>query len=219
MTTKYCKSCKSNYNLNDFGLKSNGEEYKTCINCRNRNRHRLKEKLCDIEEIKQTFIDLNCNIYNCDKMKWMMELKSYEAEEYFQSIILMKNNVFIERLTKNGSQHILKFLNQVGINIENKPNGCPESFNVIFYCGKTENDIKVVFSKEPINRFNNFMRNEKLKNRRTCELCCVKSKCFRVRGQCEKKQCIQCFKENNKHLINDCPFCRYNFTEHHTKDN
>ena len=93
-------------------------------------------------------------------MKWMMELKSYEAEEYFQNMILMKNNVFIERLTKNGSQHILKFLNQVGINIENKPNGCPESFNVILYCGKTKNDIKVVFSKEPITRFNDFMKSE-----------------------------------------------------------
>ena len=148
MTTKYCKGCKSNYELNEFGLKSNGEKYKTCLYCRNRNknltcdeqRHKnnrqiIKEKPCDIEEIKQTFIDLNCNIYNCDKMKWMMELKSYEAEEYFQNIILMKNNVFIERLTKNGSQHIFKSLNQIGINIQSI---LIESINVILYCGKAK---------------------------------------------------------------------------------
>ena len=28
MTTKYCKGCKSNCDLNDFGLKSNGENIK-----------------------------------------------------------------------------------------------------------------------------------------------------------------------------------------------
>ena len=37
-TTRYCKGCRFDKAIDDFVLKFNGKEYKTCISCRNRNK-------------------------------------------------------------------------------------------------------------------------------------------------------------------------------------
>ena len=128
--------------------------------------------------------------------------------------IIRDNNVFIESFTKESSPYVFPLLCNTGL-AKRFVFDC--NCNIIMYYDKSTSALRIIFSKEPDNRFAKFMLKEKLKNRRMCELCCNKSKCFRICGRCDKKQCVQCFKENNKQFINDCPFCRYNFRKHHMR--
>jgi hypothetical protein len=219
-TTKYCKSCKA-YSSN-FGFKPNGEEYKTCKTCRDKKKKQKilpvvnaepeEPKICDIEEIKQSFIDLNCEIYTYEKMKWLINLNPKEGKQYFTQIMTSENSAFIETITEDNICNLFQFFDSIGVDHMKMKLGY--NCNFVIYTDKHQDKLVIVFTSATNNLFDNFMIKEKLKNRRTCELCCEKSKCFRVCHQCNKRHCVKCFKENNKQFINDCPFCRYTFKEH-----
>ena len=45
----FCKGCKKTKDNEYFGMKNNGTQYKTCVNCRERNQKKPEDKK---EEIK-----------------------------------------------------------------------------------------------------------------------------------------------------------------------
>ena len=49
----YCKGCKTTKDNEDFGIKNNGTQYKTCVRCRDKNKQiEVKQKCKD-----KTFLD------------------------------------------------------------------------------------------------------------------------------------------------------------------
>ena len=57
---------------------------------------------------------------------------------------------------------------------------------------------------------NNFMASVKLKNKRRLDICCEKSKCFKVCCKCNNRICSFCFKKSKKL---DRSFCRYDLIQ------
>ena len=64
------------------------------------------------------------------------------------------------------------------------------------------------------NIYHGFMECLKLPNKKMCDICNNKKKCFRECTKCKNKFCVECFKNHNKDYVNSCPYCRNNIDEH-----
>ena len=69
-------------------------------------------------------------------------------------------------------------------------------------------------SDSHMNIYHGFMECLKLPNKKMCDICNIKKKCFRQCAKCNNKICFECFKNHNKEYINSCPYCRYDMAEH-----
>jgi hypothetical protein len=69
-----------------------------------------------------------------------------------------------------------------------------------------------------INFFEDYVVDEKLKNRRRCEICNLKKKCYRICARCKGKVCIECYNKMNSCTLAPCPYCRYSFNDHVDKE-
>ena len=83
-----CKGCRKTKVNEDFGLKDNGTQYKTCIQCRNKKIKKIGETeeeitCCDVELIRDTFRKLNCRIVYLNELKYMMDLDRNDVRSIF----------------------------------------------------------------------------------------------------------------------------------------
>ena len=101
-----CKGCRKTKVNEDFGLKTDGNQYTTCIKCRNKkikNIEKEEEELtcCDVELIRDTFRKLNCRIVYLNELKYMMDLDKHVAISIFSKMIMYNNLAVIETITSD----------------------------------------------------------------------------------------------------------------------
>ena len=65
-----------------------------------------------------------------------------------------------------------------------------------------------------INVLANYVHTDKEKNRKRCNICQRKKKCFRVCYRCKERYCADCFYNLHDTSMKPCPYCRYSFSEH-----
>ena len=73
----FCKVCRKTKVNEDFGLKGNGTQYKTCIKCRSKEIKKIEEEeitCCDVEQIRDTFRKLNYEIVYLNDLTYMFHL-------------------------------------------------------------------------------------------------------------------------------------------------
>ena len=206
----FCKGCKKTKNNEDFGMKNNGSQYKTCVKCRERKQKKPEEiKCCDEEEIRNTFKQLNCKIVYLNELEYMLGLDRASARMVFNKMIILNNLAIVETIKESNFMYILALTTHLGISIDNTVNF---NVNLVIY-KKHNNKFRVVYNYSDRNIFDGFMKCLKLPNKKMCDICNYKKKCFRQCGKCNNKVCIDCFKNNNNKHINSCPYCRYNMSD------
>ena len=103
MMSVLCKGCKKTEKHNDIGLKTNGSQYKTCMQCRNKElKEEPQEELpncCDAEGIRNTFKTVNCEIVYASELKCMLALDRGIAQAIFAGVIKTQSFVIVETIT------------------------------------------------------------------------------------------------------------------------
>ena len=118
-----CKGCRKTKVNEDFGLKTDGNQYKTCIKCRNKkikNIEKEEEELtcCDVELIRDTFRKLNCRIVYLNELKYMMDLDRHVASSIFSKMVMYNNIAIIETITSDNFCFILNLLEHIVVYTE-----------------------------------------------------------------------------------------------------
>ena len=213
--SSFCKGCRKTKDNEDFGIKEDGSQYKTCTKCRNRKNKPIEiiQHCCDDEELRNTLKQLNCTIIRLNTLSYMLGMDAYSAQKLFWNIISHGNHAITETITLNNIHFITVLFNHVGFDTKNSSE---ENVNIImFKMSKTEVFYATYGSDK--NVLEGFMKCLKLPNKKMCDICNYKKKCLRQCGKCNNKLCIDCFKTNNNEYINSCPYCRYNILEHSKK--
>jgi len=211
-----CKGCRKTKVNEDFGLKTDGNQYKTCIKCRNnkiKNIEKEEEELtcCDVELIRDTFRKLNCRIVYLNELKYMMDLDRHVVSSIFSKMVMYNNIAIIETITPDNFCFIMNLL----IHLEIYTSGDIRHFgeNILIYKNSKVSLMRATISSTT-NIFEGFMKCIKLPNKKMCDICNNKKKCFRECAKCKNKLCVECFKNHNKDYVNSCPYCRNNIEEH-----
>ena len=82
----FCKGCRKTKDNDEFVLKANGTQYKTRMACRNKKNKKSEEEIiecCDVETIRNTFKQLNCETVYVNDFGFMMDLYSGFARALF----------------------------------------------------------------------------------------------------------------------------------------
>ena len=141
-----------------------------------------------------------------NELEYMMDLDSGLARAFFNNVIKTMNFAIIETLS----------------------NSCP-LMNLFMHLGFDTNHIRTyginlviyrIFNHTMArslngcvrNIFGCFMKCLNLHNKKICDICTNKKKCFRQCTEFKNKMCFEYFKNRNKD--NSCPCCRYNITQH-----
>ena len=209
----FCKGCRKTKDNEEFGLKDNGNQYKTCMKCRNKKHKEPEEEIpdcCDVEEIRNTFKKLNCEIVYATELKYMMDLDSVIARAIFRGMIKTRNFVIVETITWPNFCPLMNLLIHLGFNIDNINT---YNINLVIYKDSKDTVMRIT-TGAVINIFEDFMTCLKLPNKKMCDICNNKKKCFRQCVKCKNKLCIECFKNHNKDYVNSCPYCRNDIIEH-----
>ena len=79
ITSVFCKGCRKTKFNENFGIKDNGTQYKTCIQCRSKKIKKIEKeeeiiKCCDAELKRDTFRSLNCEIAYLNDLTYMFNL-------------------------------------------------------------------------------------------------------------------------------------------------
>ena len=210
-----CKGCRKTKVNEDFGLKDNGTQYKTCITCRNKKIKKIEEEeeitCCDVELIRDTFRKLNCRIVYLNELKYMMDLDRTVATSIFTKMVVYNNIAIIETITPDNFCFIMNLLTH--LNIFDFGDIRTYDINVVIY-KNSKNTMLRTTTGSANNIFEGFMKCIKLPNKKMCDICNNKKKCFRECKKCKNKLCVECFKNHNKDCVNSCPYCRNNIDEH-----
>jgi len=211
----FCKGCKKTKDNEYFGMKNNGTQYKTCVNCRERKQKKPEDKkeeikCCDEEDIRNTFKQLNCKIVYLNELEYMLGLDRASARMVFNKIIEYNNMAIVETIKETNFMYILSIFVHLGFSIDKIVN-C--NVNMVIYKAPNR-EVKIVLTGADKNMFDGFMKCLKVPNKKMCDICNYKKKCFRQCGKCNNKVCIDCFKNNNNKHINSCPYCRYTMSDH-----
>jgi len=211
-----CKGCRKTKVNEDFGLKTDGNQYKTCIKCRNKkikNIEKEEEELtcCDVELIRDTFRKLNCRIVYLNELKYMMDLDRHVASSIFSKMVMYNNIAIIETITPDNFCFIMNLLTH--LDIVDFEDIRTYDINVVIY-KNSKNTMLRTTTGSANNIFEGFMKCIKLPNKKMCDICNNKKKCFRECKKCKNKICVECFKKHNKDCVNSCPYCRNNIEEH-----
>ena len=212
-----CKGCRKTKVNEDFGIKDNGTQYKTCITCRNKKikKIELKEEeiieCCDAELIRDTFRKLNCRIVYLNELKYMLDLDKHLAISIFSKMIMYNNIAIIETITPDNFCPFMNLL--IHLEIYTSEHIRQFGVNIVIYKNSKVSLMRATISSTK-NLFDGFMKCIKLPNKKMCDICNIKKKCFRECAKCKNKMCFECFKNHNKNYVNSCPYCRYNIEEH-----
>ena len=92
----FCKGCRKTKDNDEFGLKYDESQYKTCMKCRYKkkgvNVTFKSPECCDAEEIRNTFRKLNCEIVYLNDLRYMFNFDRNIANEIF---IKMMSTIFL----------------------------------------------------------------------------------------------------------------------------
>ena len=130
-------------------------------------------------------------------------------------MIKTRNFVIAETIALYNFCFILNLLEHLGFNTDAIR---MNNINVIIHKCFADNVVKLISTSDK-NIFDGLMNWLKLPNKKMCDICNSKKKCFRECSTCKNKMCIECFKIHNKEYINSCPYCRYDFIEHTKRTN
>ena len=100
----FCKGCRKTKVNEDFGLKTDGNQYKTCITCRSKKIKKIEEEeitCCDVELIRGTFRKLNCRIVYLNELKYMVDLNRNDVRSIFNKMVMYNNIAIIETITSS----------------------------------------------------------------------------------------------------------------------
>ena len=209
-----CKGCRKTKVNEDFGIKDNGTQYKTCIKCRSKKIKKIEEEItcCDVELIRDTFRKLNCRIVYLKELKYMMGLDRNVVRPIFSKMVMYNNIAIIETITPDNFCPFMNLLTHLEIHTMGHH---ISQFGVNFVIYKNSKDsLMRITTESAMNIFEGFMKCIKLPNKKMCDICNNKKKCFRECKKCENKICVECFKNHNKNYVKSCPYCRYNIEEH-----
>ena len=99
----FCKGCRETKDNEEFGLKTDGNHYKTCTKYRNQKIKKIEEEgiieCCDVELMRDTFIKLNCRTVHLNGLKYMMDLDRNVARSLFIKMVIYNNIAIIETIT------------------------------------------------------------------------------------------------------------------------
>jgi len=174
-----CKGCRKTKVNEDFGLKTDGNQYKTCIKCRNKkikNIEKEEEELtcCDVELIRDTFRKLNCRIVYLNELKYMMDLDRHVASSIFSKMVMYNNIAIIESITLSNICSILNLLEHIGVHTMNIRS---YGMNIVIY-KKSKDTMFRALTGSDLNNFEGFMKCIKLPNKKMCDICNIKKNMF-----------------------------------------
>ena len=143
----FCKGCKKTKDNEYFGMKNNGTQYKTCVNCRERKQNKPEYKkgeikCCDEEDIRNTFKQLNCKIVYLNELGYMLGLYRASARIVFNKMIIFNNLAIVETIKEYSFMYILTLFVHLGLSIDKIVN-C--NVNTVIYKALNKR-VKVVLS-------------------------------------------------------------------------
>ena len=145
----------------------------------------------------------------------MMDLDSGIARAIVSGMLKNNNVVIVETITWPNCCPLMSLLTHLGFNIEDIRT---YGINIVIY--KDYNNTMIRSTTGSVrNICDGFMTCLKLPNKKMCDICNNKKKCFRECAKCKNKICVECFKNHNKDYVNSCPYCRYNMVEHSKTNN
>ena len=210
----FCKGCRKTKDNDEFGLKYDESQYKTCMKCRYKkkgvNVTFKSPECCDAEEIRNTFRKLNCEIVYFKELEYMLNLDTQIARHIFSGMFSHGNIAIVETITLYNLAPIVNFLQHIGFPMEDIRT---YNLNLILYKDSNQT-MNRAMDGSVINIFESYMKCLKLPNKKMCDICNNKKKCFRQCGGCKNKICVECFKNHNKDYIQPCPYCRYTIEKH-----
>ena len=118
----FCKGCRKTKDNDEFGLKYDESQYKTCMKCRYKkkgvNVTFKSPECCDAEEIRNTFRKLNCEIVYFKELEYMLNLDTQIARHIFRGMFSHGNIAIVETITPYNIAPIVKFLQHIGFPTE-----------------------------------------------------------------------------------------------------
>ena len=155
----------------DFGLKGNGHQYKTCITCRNKKIKQIEEEeeitCCDVELIRDTFRKLNCRIVYLNELKYMFGLDRHVAISMFSKMVMYSNIAIIETITLSNVCSILNLSEHIGVHTMGIRS---YGMNIVIYKDSKDTVFRAL-TGSALNKFEGFMKCIKLPNKKMCDIC------------------------------------------------
>ena len=141
-----------------------------------------------------------------------MDLDKDVAISIFSKMVMYNNIAIIESITLSNICPLMNLLSHLDIfNIGEEIN--MYGINLVIYKNSKDTMLRTTTGSAN-NIFEGFMKCIKLPNKKMCDICNNKKKCFRECKKCKNKLCVECFKNHNKDCVNSCPYCRNNIEEH-----
>ena len=161
---------------------------------------------CSYEEIYQTFINYGVDVYTTDDIHH----KYFNHYDFFPIKLKLQTtkSVFGYQVSCPPTKSELQFCNEI---LSIRVNVKRPILIVMLY---TETQKLSITCTPYVNVFENFVHVDKLKNRKRCNICQEKKKCFRVCHRCNDKYCVDCFYSLHDDAMKPCPYCRYSFGDH-----
>ena len=115
----FCKGCRKTKDNEEFGLKTDGNQYKTHIKCRNKKIKKIEEEeeeitCCDVGQIRDTFRKLNCEIVYLNDLTYMFNVDRNIANEIFIKMMSIRSFDIAETIASDNVCFILNLLEHIG---------------------------------------------------------------------------------------------------------
>ena len=159
----FCKGCRKTKVNEDFGFKTDGNQYKTCITCRYKKIKKIEEEeeitCCDVELIRGTFRKLNCRMVYLNELKYMMDLDRNGVRSIFNKMVMYNNIAIIETITSSNFCFILNLLTH--LDIFNMEDIRTYGINLVIYKNSKDTMVRTI-SGYHMNIYHGFMECLKL---------------------------------------------------------
>ena len=214
MSSKRCSRCKLNKFAKDFGIKKNGEEYKTCVTCRDSSTKlyiQSKDKFLNL----RPFVDISHIKYTFEQYGYKTILVGNDpiAQSWMynpiiiESMLLKTKSVIVINYVEWGNEFHDYVINKID----------PEMLDYVLdhapcvICAFSHKFKIITCGMKYCNSFEHFFKISKLPHIRRCCLCCEKERKFVNCFRCDNRLCLTCF-QKCPNLI--CPYCNYDIQEH-----
>ena len=165
------EGCRKTQDNEEFGLKTDGNQCRTYIKCRNMKIKKIEEEeeetitCCDVELIRDTFRKLNCRIVYLKELKYMMDLYRNVARSNFSKMVVYNNIAIIETITSDSFCFLLNLLEHIGFHANYTR---IYDINVVIHKCSADKIVKLTSTSDK-NLFDGFMNCLKLPNKKMCD--------------------------------------------------